>query len=49
MLYFLLGVSITFNIVFVILAFFVYKKITPVFKSSGVDLDFYDKWSDLNV
>lgn len=49
MLYFLLGVSFTLNIVFIISLFLIYKKITPVFKSSGVDLEFFDKWGDLNV
>lgn len=49
MIYFLLGVSITLNIIFLVLGILLYKKITPVFKSQGVDLDFFDKWGDLNV
>lgn len=49
MILFLLGFSLCLNIVFVIMGLKIYKKIVPVFKSSGVELDFFDKLSDFNV
>lgn len=42
MLYFLLGVSITFNFIFVILGYKIYKKIIPTFKSTGIDISNID-------
>lgn len=49
MIYFLLGFSLCLNIVFVIMGLKIYKKIVPVFKSNGVELDFFDRLSDFNV